>query len=76
MRLYDGIYGRALVSEQFKLLIPEHSQIPELYDLKNDPYEKMNVIDKFPLIAEAMLKELAAWQKSCTDSQNGKDYAY
>ena len=33
-------------------------------------------LDKMSAIAEAMLKELAAWEKSCTDSQNGKDYSY
>jgi hypothetical protein len=47
-----------------------------LYDLKNDPSEKENVIGKFPEVAKAMLKELADWEKSCTDSQNGKDYKY
>lgn len=76
MRLFDDVYGRALVGERFKLVIPEHSKISELYDLENDPEEKVNVIDKFPLIAKNMLKELLAWEKSCTDSQNGKDYGY
>ncbi len=76
MRLVDGIYGRALVGERFKLLIPEHSGIPELYDLKNDPFEKTNVIEKYPVIAGAMLKELAAWEESCRQSRDGKDYIY
>ena len=76
MRMVDGTYGRALVGEQYKLLIPEKSKVPELYDIQNDPYEKTNVIAKFPLVAEAMLKELARWEKSCQDSQNGNDYDY
>ncbi len=76
MRLVDSIYGRALVGERFKLLIPEHSGIPELYDLKNDPFEKTNVIEKYPVIAGAMLKELAAWEESCRQSRDGKDYIY
>jgi len=76
MRLYDDTYGRALVGARFKLLIAEKSKIPELYDLLNDPKETKNVIMDFPEIASAMLKELSAWEKSCTDSQNGKDYSY
>lgn len=76
MRLVEDTYGRALVGERFKLLITEHSKTPELYDLKNDPEEKVNVIDKFPVIAEAMLKELSAWEESCRKSQYGKDYTY
>jgi len=76
MRLVEDTYGRALVGTQYKLLIPEHSKTPELYDLKNDPGEKVNVIGKFPAIAEAMLKELHAWEESCRLSRDGKDYTY
>lgn len=76
MRLVEDTYGRALVGERFKLLIPEHSKTPELYDLKNDPEEKENVMGKFPVIAEAMLKELSAWEESCQKSRDGKDYTY
>jgi arylsulfatase A-like enzyme len=76
MRLNDDTYGRALIGERFKLLIPEHKKVPELYDLLNDPYEKTNVISQFPAIAEAMLKEIERWEKSCKDSQYGKDYTY
>jgi hypothetical protein len=47
-----------------------------LYDLKNDPAEKTNVIEKYPVIAGAMLKELSAWEESCRQSRDGKDYIY
>ena len=76
MRLVEDTYGKALVGERYKLLFPEHSKTPELYDLKNDPEERTNVIAKYPEIAKAMLKEMEAWEKSCQDSQNGKDYSY
>ena len=76
MRLVDDIYGRALVGEQFKILIPEQSKVPELYDLKNDPFEKTDAIKKYPEIARAMLKELSDWEESCRLSRDGKDYVY
>jgi arylsulfatase A-like enzyme len=76
MRLYDGIDRRTLVGERYKLVIPEESGPPELYDLKNDPFEKNNIVDKFPKIAEAMLLELHAWEESCRLSRDGKDYTY
>ena len=76
MRLFDDIYGRTLVGDQYKLVIPEHSNTPELYDLKKDPGEQVNLIDKFPKIGEEMLKELMAWEESCRLSRDGKDYIY
>ncbi|WP_372774260.1 sulfatase [Mangrovibacterium sp.] len=76
LRLVKDTYGKALVGERFKLLYPEHSKTPELYDLQNDPDEKENVIDQFPAVAEAMIQEMKAWEQSCLDSQNGKDYTY
>lgn len=74
MRLYKGINGRALIGERYKLVIPENSEIPELYDLKKDPGEKNNVIKEHPQVAKSMEKEIKAWMKSCMESYAGKDY--
>jgi arylsulfatase A-like enzyme len=76
MRLVDNINGRAIIGEKYKLLIPEKSDVPELYDLQNDPGEKLNIIDKNPKIADAMLKQLLEWEESCRLSRDGKDYTY
>lgn len=76
MRLVEDTYGRALVGDRFKLLIPEYSKNPELYDLNNDPGEKKNVITIHPEIAESMLKQLNLWEESCRESRDGKDYIY
>ena len=74
MRLHQGVNGRALVGERYKLVIPEKSEIPELYDLKVDPGEKNNVIKEHPEVAKAMEKEIKAWLESCMESYEGKDY--
>ena len=76
MRLVENKYGRTLIGERYKLVIPEESGTPELYDLKNDPGEKVNIVAGNPEIAEAMLKELQAWEESCRLSRDGKDYTY
>ncbi len=75
MRIYKDINARALVGERYKIVYPEHATEPELYDLKNDPYEKNNIIDKEPKIAKQMLEELEAWEKSCQISRDGGDYS-
>ena len=76
MRLVDDTYGRTLVGERYKLVIPEETGESELYDLKNDPGEKVNIIAGNPGIAKVMLKELHNWEESCRLSRDGKDYTY
>ncbi len=46
----------------------------ELYDLIDDPRETMNLIAKYPDIAEEMKQELQRWLKSCQASNQGADY--
>lgn len=44
----------------WKLLALEGESI-ELYNLKEDPYERWNLINQYPKIAEKLLKELRTW---------------
>jgi len=75
-RLADDIDAKSMVGERFKLVVPEHSQKPELYDLENDPGETANVIEQHPAVAETLLKELETVETSCQLSREGRDYPY
>jgi len=46
----------------------------ELYDLMNDPGEKVNIASSHPDIMETMKKELAGFVNSCENSLEGADY--
>jgi len=50
--LYDGHY---------KYMTYQHQRKSELYDLKKDPSEKLNLSDKLPVITAAMNKKLKEW---------------
>ena len=48
-------------SPDWKLILPKVGQSKknfELFDLKKDPYELVNVYEKYPQIAEKLLNEL------------------
>jgi hypothetical protein len=45
-----------------------------LYNLGNDPKEKINLAEKHPERVKSMRLELRNWQKSVVNSLNGKDY--
>lgn len=45
-----------------------------LYNLKTDPKETTDLIDREPAVAERLKKSLAAWEKSVIGSLNGEDY--
>lgn len=46
----------------------------ELYNLKNDPMERSNLVDKKPSVTSEMMRGLTTWLGSVVDSLNGKDY--
>ena len=46
----------------------------ELYNLESDPMEANNQAEAQPERLAALKKKLDAWQKSVTQSLNGKDY--
>jgi arylsulfatase A-like enzyme len=42
----------------------ENQRISELYDLKKDPSETLNLINKYPIIAENLKQELESVKNS------------
>ena len=52
-------------SNDWKLIYIPHpgNDIYELYNLKTDPHEKINLIEKEKKVAEIMKKELFEWMK-------------
>lgn len=65
----------ALIGDQYKLLTQnvKGSEF-ELYDLKADPNETLDLSATEPAIFQAMKKELLAWNNSVEASFAGKDY--
>lgn len=63
--LYDAKFGthRVLYDGDYKLFLFEKNKSAELYNLKNDPLEKVNLYTEKPEIVLAMEKKLEAWQK-------------
>lgn len=68
--------GRAaLIDNNFKLVTLNINKDEfELYDLKNDPTETINLIDKKPEIAKRMIEAIMAWNQSVESSIEGKDF--
>lgn len=72
---YQG--SRAWLGNQFKLVIHENedgSLLKELFDIKTDSAETINVIDQFPEIAKNFEVNMRYWQFSVLESLTGKDY--
>lgn len=46
------------------------SETCELYDLKNDPNELSNVLDKYPQTANALREKLEKWAQDCRNLSN------
>jgi arylsulfatase A-like enzyme len=72
---YQG--PRAIIEGDFKLVIDEPKRgdaVVELFDLKSDPSEKMNLIDQSPEIANRLKQQLLQWQESVLNSLTGADY--
>jgi len=53
----------SIVWNNYKLIINRESEIEELYDLSSDPFEKVNLIRKRPIIREKLLSELKEIEK-------------
>ena len=62
---FDGLKGkwRMIRTDEWKLIYIPHPEqdIYELYNLKNDPFEKNNLIDKETKIAESLKQNLFLW---------------
>ena len=71
---YDTGVNRALYYRQYKLMKFGKHRGTELYDLRNDPRETVNLYTKLPLIAEKMEKKLRQWEtEHKPQSGNNKD---
>lgn len=69
--------ARSIIAGNLKLILQETRQgelKQELFDLKTDPAEKTNLIDRQPADAEKLTAELRSWQSSVLQSLSGKDY--
>ena len=65
----------AWIDNDFKLLKPNaKGNVFELYNLKEDPSEKQNLIDTHPEIATRLKADLEAWNKTVDASVAGLDY--
>ena len=69
--------ARAILHDGYKLVVgngAERDAGVELFDLKNDPAEKSNVVDSHPEIAAELQQQLRDWQQSVLTSLTGADY--
>lgn len=62
------------VAEKYKLISVDDGQNFELYDLKMDESERVNIIQDNPEIARKMKEDLDEWMRSVENSKNGSDY--
>ncbi len=58
---------RAIRNEQFKLIRYPRVDHTQLFDLKNDPYEKENIAEANPDIVAKLLEDLNNWQIKTSD---------
>uniref|UniRef100_UPI004047594F sulfatase family protein n=1 Tax=Algoriphagus sp. TaxID=1872435 RepID=UPI004047594F len=68
---------RAILDNRYKLVIHGDAKSNgrrELFDVRNDPGEKTNLIGVEPQIADKLEKQLLDWQQSVLESLMGKDY--
>jgi arylsulfatase A-like enzyme len=73
----DFLGPRAIIDGDMKLVIHEQakgSPKHELFNLKTDPAEQINLIDQQPEVAKKLLGELRQWQASVLKSLTGADY--
>ena len=67
--------GGALICNNYKLVIQDISKGKfELYDLKKDPNETTNIVNKKRKIAKSMIKAFNIWNRSVEESIEGKDF--
>ncbi|MES2694818.1 MAG: sulfatase-like hydrolase/transferase [Verrucomicrobiota bacterium] len=66
---------RAIVDNRYKLVIDGAANTgTELFDLRDDPYEKKNIIAAHAAEAKKLEQQLRAWQQSVLESLTGADY--
>lgn len=68
---------RAILDNRYKLVVNGESKDEteiELFDVRNDPAEKHNLLESKPQIAEDLRQQLRNWQQSVLHSLTGVDY--
>lgn len=55
---------RAIFDGEWKLLARPTDEPIELYNLKDDPMEKVNIIDRYPEKRDELLQKLKEWKKA------------
>ena len=72
----DYLGDRSWLDNTFKLVIREEGDkvIRELFDIRQDPGERINIIESKPDIAKEMETQLTEWQGSVLKSLTGADY--
>ena len=72
----DYLGERAILDNRYKLVIDYQGEeeVKELYDIREDPGETQNLIQKQPLIAKELNKQLHSWQRSVLKSLTEQDY--
>ena len=64
----------SLTGNRYKIYSSNNGKTFELYDLIEDQFEKKNLASKHPQVLAEMQQTLAAWRKSCQQSEQGADY--
>lgn len=64
----------SIVENNFKLISINNGDSFELYNLKSDPAEKLDVLEENKELALRLKGELKQWQRSCENSAAGNDY--
>ena len=69
--------ARAIIEEDFKLVIHDRGESDrriELFNLADDPAEKINLANQNPELVETMQSRLRTWQSSVLQSLSSADY--
>jgi arylsulfatase A-like enzyme len=69
--------SRAILDNRYKLVVhddPGGKSTKELFDLRDDPAEKTNLVEAKPEIVKDLMQQLREWQQSVLSSLTGADY--
>ncbi|MFZ5830389.1 MAG: sulfatase [Planctomycetota bacterium] len=58
----DGVFGRALRDEQYKMVSSVYKEKTLLFDLQADPYEQHDIAADHPEIVRALTERYARWE--------------
>jgi arylsulfatase A-like enzyme len=64
----------AVQGEKLKLISMDNGASYQLFDMENDPGEKIDVSKQNPEVVSKMIDFLNKWKVSCRESAHGKDY--